>query len=465
MSDSNPVQNDSMESMKHGVGSLSSMNSIESSEGYVSDLHDSLKNLNINDKNTIESDKNLNQKYWSHRSYSASSLSSSNGRPNKSIVVVSMKNMLAVVQSSNCVDSSDGGDSNPPKVPINREERIKFLQDLLEFYMSDRYLIKDLFFLKNFKTYKGWISIKFLMSYKRIKRIAKDIDELKEAIKMSPLLKMNEAETKLQRVNDTSNYIQEYIPSKIAIVGGLPAQLRNINEASKLMMLYGDVISLQILRPRGVLPEVLQNVEDIPEIKTQWCIVVEYDEMHSAGKLVCDINQRSDPNLPSWGVELVISWTEGQNKKYGTIKNKRKTHGLTNKERLVTSMSCADNEKVLSNDHPVQQPWQRQQHLQPQKRSNYAHNLKSRIPTPSDPSSGNKNWRRNNHFQKLKSSGRTYSEPSSADDNWRRTPINAGSIDEVETFFKKKTYLVPTKATSIDHSETYISRSKSPRRF
>jgi len=199
----------------------------------------------------------------------------------------------------------------PSNANSTREERVKMLQELLEIYFSDNYLSRDIFLLKHFRKSKGgWISFKFMVSYKRIKRRARDISEVIEAVENSTLLEFNEERTKVRRTAPLPSCIDEYIPTRMALVGNLPDTLRSLTAASKFLSPHGTVESLQLLRPGGILPELLwETAETHPELRKQWCLVVEYEDMHAAGKLVNAINEKKcEPGQPTWVLELVMHW-------------------------------------------------------------------------------------------------------------------------------------------------------------
>ncbi|CAL4069407.1 unnamed protein product [Meganyctiphanes norvegica] len=211
------------------------------------------------------------------------------------------------------ITSEDSGTDAeiPSYANSTKEERVKMLQDLLEIYFSDNYLSRDIFLLKHFRKSKGgWISFKFMASYKRIKRRARDISEVIEAVENSTLLEFNEEKTKVRRTAPLPSCIDEYIPTRMALVGGLPDTLRSLTAASKYLSPYGNVESLQLLRPGGVLPELLwETAETHPELREQWCLVVEYEDMHAAGKLVEAVNEnKTEPGQPTWVLELVMHW-------------------------------------------------------------------------------------------------------------------------------------------------------------
>lgn len=199
--------------------------------------------------------------------------------------------------------------------PRTREERIELLKELLETYFSDNYLTRDLFLLKHFRKSKDrWISLKFMASYKKIKRIAKGRAEVEEAVRMSPLLEVNNEGNKVRRLAPFPACIDEYIPTRMTLIADLPEQMQNLGALSNFLGHYGEVAAIQILRPGVNLPEALwETVNNFPELRNQWCAVAEFDEIQAAGQLASDINEgKTDSNI-AWAMEIVMPWKTGKN--------------------------------------------------------------------------------------------------------------------------------------------------------
>lgn len=335
------------------------------------------------------------------------------------VALVSMKKTGQTYTGCNMTSEESGTDAEyPSNANSTREERVKMLQELLEIYFSDNYLSRDIFLLKHFRKSKGgWISFKFMASYKRIKRRARDISEVIEAVENSSLLEFNQERTKVRRTAPLPSCIDEYIPTRMALVGGLPDTLRSLTAASKFLSPHGTVESLQLLRPGGILPELLwETAEAHPELREQWCLVVEYEDMHAAGKLVKSINERKgEPGQPTWVLELVMHWRRRRQENlkasdisscssscYNTpqatpesspsVKNHRQ-RGLTKRDRMQaqsksplppTSSSPRHVKKHSSYNYQQQQYGTHTQHL-----STNNNNYPRRASTPSDC----ENWR------------------------------------------------------------------------
>jgi len=78
----------------------------------------------------------------------------------------------------------------------------------VEFYFSDANITKDKFLLKHVKRNKeGFVSLKLISSFKRVKHLTKDWRQVAFAIKKcSDRLEVNELETKVRRLEDLPAY-------------------------------------------------------------------------------------------------------------------------------------------------------------------------------------------------------------------------------------------------------------------
>lgn len=210
--------------------------------------------------------------------------------------------------------------------PMNREERVAAIKEMLEIYFSDNYLTRDIFLLKHFRRSKeGWISLKFMAAYKRIKRTTKCLEEVKEAAKASSLLEVNSAGNKLRRLAPMPACIDDYIPTRMTLVGELPHELRNLTALSKYMAGYGTITSIQLLRPGVTLPEILrETVQNFPKVREQWCALIEFDEIAAVEKLMDTINAGVADWSLSWAMELIMPWRTGKTLDYSCNLNKNR---------------------------------------------------------------------------------------------------------------------------------------------
>ncbi|KAI5941603.1 La-related protein 6 [Manis javanica] len=73
------------------------------------------------------------------------------------------------------------------------EELIRKLVDQIEFYFSDENLERDAFLLKHVRRNKlGYVSVKLLTSFKKVKHLTRDWRTTAHALKYSGILELNE---------------------------------------------------------------------------------------------------------------------------------------------------------------------------------------------------------------------------------------------------------------------------------
>lgn len=200
-------------------------------------------------------------------------------------------------------------------IPLTRPERVAAIMELIETYVSDNYLTRDIFLLKQFRRTKdGWISLKFMAAYKRIKRICKDLEEVRDAARNSPLVELNTAGNKLRRLTPLPESIEDYIPTRMTIIGQLPNSLRSLPALSKYLTNFGDVASIQLIRPGGNLPEIVRETAvNFPKIRSEWCALVEFNEISAAAYVTKAVNNDCDELGPGWALELVVPWLTRKN--------------------------------------------------------------------------------------------------------------------------------------------------------
>lgn len=166
---------------------------------------------------------------------------------------------------------------------------------LVEEYLSDEGLAKDLFLLKHVRRQKeGYISLKLLSGYKRIKKCSRDSDMLAAALRTSEALELNPEATKVRRRTQLPDALQhEAPPSRTLLVTRLPATSATMGGLATLFGQFGSVVSLQVLRPRqdGVLhPEVLSLATRLPGLASATCAVVEYENVWGAARALRELN-------------------------------------------------------------------------------------------------------------------------------------------------------------------------------
>ena len=174
----------------------------------------------------------------------------------------------------------------PPFVPPDDELANRIVTQV-EFYFSDVNITKDAFLLKHVKRNKeGFVSLKLISSFKRVKHLAKDWRVVASALARSTKLQINEAGTKLRRLAPLPQY-DETTPSRTVVAMHLPHDKPTIESVAELFSCFGEIALVRILRPGNPVPADVRNfISKRPELNGVVCALVEFVQAESARKAV-----------------------------------------------------------------------------------------------------------------------------------------------------------------------------------
>ncbi|KAE8631875.1 hypothetical protein XENTR_v10001341 [Xenopus tropicalis] len=187
-------------------------------------------------------------------------------------------------------DSSYEGDSGIPDLKLVRK-----IVSQVEFYLSDENLSHDAFLLKHVQKNKmGYVSIKLLTSFKKIKYLTRDWRKTLYALRFSEQLEVNEEETKVRRKNPLPDYLLGLPPTKQLLVWNISdpekrsfsCQQKNLMEiVTSVFATYGLITSIRILKPGKEVPsDIRKYMSRYPELSTRNCALVEYESLEGARK-------------------------------------------------------------------------------------------------------------------------------------------------------------------------------------
>ncbi|KAL1129678.1 hypothetical protein AAG570_012623 [Ranatra chinensis] len=173
----------------------------------------------------------------------------------------------------------DGEDSFVPP----DDELVKKIIDQVEFYFSDVNITKDAFLLKHVKRNKeGYVSLKLISSFKRVKHLAKDWRVVAYALAKSDKLEINEAKTKLRRIDPLPAYDQT-APSRTVVAIDLPLEKPTIENVAEMFKSCGEIALIRILRPGNPIPADVRNfVNKHPEMNGTVSALIEFVRTESA---------------------------------------------------------------------------------------------------------------------------------------------------------------------------------------
>jgi len=177
----------------------------------------------------------------------------------------------------------DRRDENDEPFVAPDEELINRIVAQVEFYFSDINITKDAFLLKHVKRNKeGYVSLKLISSFKRVKHLAKDWRVVAYALEKSTQLEINEARTKLRRKEPLPPYDQT-TPSRTIVAINLPMEKPTIESVAELFRGFGEIALIRIIRPGNPVPaDVRSFANKHPEMTAAISALVEFDRTESA---------------------------------------------------------------------------------------------------------------------------------------------------------------------------------------
>ncbi|KAM6041672.1 uncharacterized protein VSU04_014824 [Chlamydotis macqueenii] len=196
----------------------------------------------------------------------------------------------------------------------------------VEFYLSDENLAKDAFLLKHVqKNRMGFVSIKLLTSFKKVKYLTRDWRLTLYALRFSELLEVNEEGTKVRRRVPIPESLLSVPPSKLLLAWELlpqerdtlpPLQKNFLETIARMFSPFGAIASIRILRPGRKLPsDVRRYASRFPELLSKCCALVEYESLESARRALEELGRQSRPGGQS--VRVVRLCGKGSKKKVG----------------------------------------------------------------------------------------------------------------------------------------------------
>ncbi|XP_065335025.1 la-related protein 6 [Cloeon dipterum] len=194
-------------------------------------------------------------------------------------------------------------------VPPDEQMAARIVQQV-EFYFSDVNITKDAFLLKHVKRNKeGYVSLKLISSFKRVKHLAKDWRVVAHALANgSSMLQVNEARTKLRRIAPLPRY-DDTAPSRTVVALELPLEKPTIESVVDLFAPCGKLALVRILRPGNPVPaDVRPFVAALPELATAVCALVEFEDLDGCS---CALKRRpacaQAAPLTQWGQMRVLA--------------------------------------------------------------------------------------------------------------------------------------------------------------
>ncbi|MGH0190011.1 UNVERIFIED_CONTAM: hypothetical protein FKN15_041376 [Acipenser sinensis] len=204
--------------------------------------------------------------------------------------------------SDNLFDNDDDddvelGDWKPPD-----SELVQKMVSQIEYYLSDENLVKDAFLLKHVKRNKlGYVNIKLLTSFKKMKLLTKDWRMTAFALRHSTKLELNEEGKKVRRKIPVPETLLSQVPSRLLLVWNLPEpsatrdlpnKKNGIESAIAIFGTFGTISTIRILRPGKELPtDIRKYTYKYPDLVSTECVLVEYEDLEAAGRAYHELSK------------------------------------------------------------------------------------------------------------------------------------------------------------------------------
>ena len=244
--------------------------------------------------------------------------------------------MQAEVDVNKVGPTDETGGPKPETEPPDDVLKMKLkdrIVEQVEFYFSDANILKDVFLLKLVRCNKqGYVSLKLITSFKRVKTLTKDYRVVAYSLKESEKLEVNEEGTKVRRKDPLPDH-DETTPSRTVVAVNLPMENPTIENIAELFSKSGDIALIRILKPGKTIPsDVKKHINKHPEIGNITCAVVEFEQYDSARKACETLNTTDDWRSGLRVVLLAIKKDKHQDKDKNNA-DKKKNENLSTGEK------------------------------------------------------------------------------------------------------------------------------------
>ncbi|XP_048828989.1 la-related protein 6-like [Brienomyrus brachyistius] len=255
---------------------------------------------------------------------------------------------------------TSGGEAEEESWQPPHPELSQKLVAQIEYYLSDENLEHDAFLLKHIRRNKlGYVSIKLLTSFKKVKHLTRDWRTTACALRQSTVLELNEEGRKVRRRSAVPVFASESLPSRMLLlselqrwpelglalqgssgegdgVGAGSTQQEYLMELLlKAFGAYGSIASVRVLKPGKDLPVDLKKLSGrYTQLSTEECAIVEFEEVEAAIK-ASEAMGCGDGVAGPLGVKVILIGTKPPKKKLP--KDKPQEANGTSKSRSLNS--------------------------------------------------------------------------------------------------------------------------------
>lgn len=199
------------------------------------------------------------------------------------------------VSAGSSNDSGHGGGYNEEgDYDIPDDELVEKIIDQVEYYLSDEYLAKDKYLLRQIRCKsEGYISIKLMTSFKKVKKLTRDWQVVRHALKLSPQLEVSPEGYRVKRKDNLPETLRKprLLTSVVAI--RVPPEFDSVDQITSLFRAYGEIGLVRLLRPGKEVPSDLRNyATQVPDIGDSLCAVVDFEGSDAALKAVRELKEQ-----------------------------------------------------------------------------------------------------------------------------------------------------------------------------
>lgn len=153
--------------------------------------------------------------------------------------------------STDDADSSSGDDKFEAKFEVPNVQLISRIVQQVEALFSDENLIRDEFMFKNIhKNKDGFVNLKLITAFKKVKNLSKDWRVVAYAIAQSSTsLVLNEERNKVRRKQALHPMDSGSKYDRTVFVVNLPAEKEDVNQLHRDFAVFGRIGLIRILRP------------------------------------------------------------------------------------------------------------------------------------------------------------------------------------------------------------------------
>lgn len=158
------------------------------------------------------------------------------------------------------------------------------LIELIEYYLSDEYLAKDKYLLRQIRCKsEGYISIKLMTSFKKVKKLTRDWRTVRFALLQTDNLIVSPEGFRVKRAEALPESLRKprLLSSVVSIK--LNEEFSTVDAITGLFSKYGIISLVRILKPGKEIPSDLRNyATQVPDIGKSLCAVVDFEQSDSA---------------------------------------------------------------------------------------------------------------------------------------------------------------------------------------